>query len=368
MRQFLTFVQKECRHIFRDRWTTLILLGLPVVMLVLFGFAISTEVRNTRFVACAPTQDQATRAIIERLDASPYFSFEGLLPAGTQPDQVFRQGRASLVLVFEPDFGARLWKGGPAQVQLVADASDPNTAKTFVQYASSIILAWQADQAAAAQVPLRVQPEIKLLYNPGMKGAFNFVPGVMGMILMLICAMMTSISIAREKELGTMELLLVSPLHPLKIILAKTVPYFAISVVDLAIILLLSVHVLEVPIAGSLAALVVLSLLFIFLALSLGLLISSVVRTQLVALLISGVAMVMPVIMLSEMMFPVDSMPLVLQGLAQVVPAKWYIAAVKKVMIKGLGFAAIVQELAVLGGMTVAFLALALKNHKARLE
>ncbi|OHD79153.1 MAG: multidrug ABC transporter permease, partial [Spirochaetes bacterium RIFOXYC1_FULL_54_7] len=253
-------------------------------------------------------------------------------------------------------------------ILLVADGADPNTATTIVNYAINIIAGYRQELLETTAVPYRIESRVKLLYNPLMKGAYNFVPGVMGMILMLICAMMTSISIAREKEKGTMEVLLVSPMRPILIILAKAVPYFALSVVNLSTILLLSVHLLGVPIVGSLALLAGISLLYIFVSLALGLLISSAVDSQLVALLISGMALMVPVILLSGMMFPVENMPWPLQLLSNAIPARWYILAVKKIMIKGLGFTSVLRETAVLAGMAVFLITLSLQRFKTRLE
>jgi len=309
MRQFISFVRKEFRHILRDRWTMLILLCLPLIMLIMFGFAITTEVRNTSFTVYDPSRDVATTAIVNRIDASEYFNLGGVLRDPRDIDDIFLRGQAGLAVVFSEDFYEQMLHSGSAQIQVITDGSDPNTARIQTSYVSNIIAAYQRELAKELAVPYQITPEIRLLYNPRMKSAYNFVPGVMGMILMLVCAMMTSVSIAREKELGTMEVLLVSPIRPLKIILAKTIPYFFISIVDLATILLMSVTVLDVPIAGSLFWLVVVSLIFIFLALALGILISSVVSRQLVALLISGMAMMMAVILLSGMLFPVESMP-----------------------------------------------------------
>ncbi len=350
MNQLLSFIKKEFWHIVRDPMTLLIVFCLPVVMLVMFGFALTTEVKNSRFAIYDPINTQQTRQLAERLASNPYFIFARNLKAPSELEPAFESGEISLALLF-----------GESALELVADGSDPNTAQTLVQYASAII------SSGEGTVP-PIRTELKLLYNPGMKGAYNFVPGVMGMVLMLVCAMMTSISIAREKELGTMELLLVSPLRPIKIILAKTVPYFLLSVLDLALILLLSVYVLGVPIAGSLPCLLMLCAIYIFLSLALGLLISTVVGSQVVALLISGMALMMPVVMLSGMMFPIENMPLPLRLLAQLVPAKWFIPAVKKIMLKGLGFSAVVQELAVLGAMGLFLMAVALKKQKVRLE
>ena len=368
MKQFRSFIIKEFRHIFRDRWTMLILLFLPILMLTLFGFAITTEVKNARVAIFAPTRDAAVDAIEGRFAANEYFI---LVEEPSDPDQLegaFRRGEISLVVVFSDDFHAGMARTGDAQILLVADGADPNTATTIVNYAINIIAGYRQELLETTAVPYRIESRVKLLYNPLMKGAYNFVPGVMGMILMLICAMMTSISIAREKEKGTMEVLLVSPMRPILIILAKAVPYFALSVVNLSTILLLSVHLLGVPIVGSLALLAGISLLYIFVSLALGLLISSAVDSQLVALLISGMALMVPVILLSGMMFPVENMPWPLQLLSNAIPARWYILAVKKIMIKGLGFTSVLRETAVLAGMAVFLITLSLQRFKTRLE
>jgi len=368
MRRFLAFVGKEFRHIVRDRWTTIILLVLPVVMLTLFGFAITTELRNVKVAIYDPSRDDATRSVEESLAASPYFSELRYLAGPGGADGLFRSGEAGLVVEFGERFEENLERTGEAQVLLLIDGSDPTTAATVASYAGNIISGALRQDPAVAAAPFKVVPQVRLLYNPQMKGAYNFVPGVMGMIIILICAMMTSVSIAREKEKGTMEVLLVSPIEPILIILAKTVPYFAISVVNFATILVLSVFVLGVPIAGSFAALVAVSLLYIFLALALGLLVSTVAADQASALLVSGMGLQMPVILLSGMVFPIENMPAFLRVFSGAIPARWYIQAVRKVMIQGLGFAAISTELAVLGAMTLVALAASLGNFKTRLE
>lgn len=368
MRQFTAFVKKEFYHIFRDRWTMIILLLLPVVMLILFGFMITTEVKNTRFAIYDPSHDEATRAIVDKISSSEYFIFSGYLDHPSQIDQVFRKGEIGLVIVFGERFYENMVHTGEAQIQLIADGSDPNTASTLTRYATNLIASYQLEFLKGLNIPLQIKPEIKFLYNPGLKGAYNFVPGVMGMILMLICAMMTSVSIAREKETGTMEVLLVSPMKPLQIILSKVVPYFILSLVNLSTILLLSVFVLKVPIAGHFSLLILVSLVFIFVSLALGLLISSVVQKQMTALLISGMVLMIPVIMLSGLMFPVENMPWLLRGLSQIIPAKWYITAVKKIMIEGLGFRSVARELIILGSMAVVLIAASLKRFNYRLE
>jgi ABC-2 type transport system permease protein len=367
MKQFLSFVRKEFYHIFRDTRTILILIGIPVVQIILFGFAITTEVKNTRAAVFDPSGDVSTWRIIRQMDASAYFTIERLLNSPEEIDEVFKKGDIDFVVVFGEKFNESLLHTGEAAIQLLADATDPNRATMVTNYASSIIESYRQELMREHPLPFLIRTEIRMLYNPEMKGAYNFVPGVMGMILMLICAMMTSIAIVREKETGTMEVLLASPIKPVYIILAKMTPYFLISWFNLITILLLSVFVLDVPVSGSLFWLNLLSLLFIVVGLSLGLLISTLVRTQVAAVLASGMGLMMPVVILSGMMFPIESMPEILQWFSGIIPARWYIAAVKKLMIEGAPAVHILKEMAILSGMALVIIAVSLKKFSIRL-
>lgn len=367
MKQFIAFVRKEFFHIFRDRRTMLILLGMPVVQIILFGFAISTEVKNVRVAVLDPNNDVMTRRIIDRIDASEYFTVNRLLHSPQEVETAFREGDTDLAIVFGTRFIDRLY-AGDAEIQLITDATDPNMATTQVNYATGIIAAVQQEMMPAGIAAPTIVPDVKLLYNPQMKSTYNFVPGVMGLILMLICAMMTSISIVREKETGTMEILLVSPVRPLFVILSKAVPYFVLSFINLVTILLLSVYVLHVPVAGSLFWLIFVSLLFIFVSLALGLLISSVTRTQVAAMLASGLILMMPTMILSGMIFPIESMPLVLQMVSDVLPARWYIQAVRKLMIEGVDVVHVVKEILILAFMAIVLITISFKKFKNRLE
>jgi ABC-2 type transport system permease protein len=271
-------------------------------------------------------------------------------------------------MVFSDDFENELHQGGDAAVQLITDGTEPNQASMITGYASNILAQSMQELSEGSSAPCRIIPEIRMLYNPQAESAYNFVPGVMGMILMLICAMMTSIAIVREKENGTMEILLVSPMRPIYIILSKVTPYFTLSMVNLITILLLSVYVLGVPIAGSLSLLFFVSVIFIFLALSLGLLISNVVNTQVAAMLVSGMGLMMPVMLLSGLIFPVESMPIPLQCLSAIVPARWYVDAIRKIMIQGAEIQFVLKEIGILLFVTVALVALSLKTFKNRLN
>ncbi len=369
--QFIAFFKKEFRYIFRDTWTMIILLILPILMLILFGFGISTEIQNTRVAVFDPLRDVTTQQIVNSLSTSEYFIIDHYLSDISEVEQTLKNGDIGIIVVFEPRFNENLNRGN-ATVQLIADGSDPNTASTLVNYATAIInsspiVIGNAPTQIGTTLP-RIHCEIKLLYNPTMKGTYNIVPGVLGIVLMLICTLMTSVAIAREKETGSMEVLLVSPIKPITIIMSKTAPYLILSLFNLISLLLLSFFVLKVPIVGSLVLLIGLSLVFIFVCLSLGVLISIIAPSQIVALLVSAVIGVILTLMLSGMIFPIENLPLVLQWLAQIIPAKWFIEAARNVMIKGAGIAAIAKELTVLGGMALFLLALSVKKFNKRIE
>lgn len=368
MKQLLSFIRKEFYHILRDKTTMLILLVIPVIQIILFGFALTTEVKNTEVAVLAPTNDEASSRIIEKINASAYFDVVAKIHNTDEIQPIFRDAKAKLIVVFEDHFAERLRQTGKARIQLIADATDPNAATSFTFYASNIINSYQQELMGATTNPYQITPEIKMLYNPQMIGAFNFVPGVLGMIMLLICAMMTSIAIVREKEMGTMEILLVSPMKPIYTILSKITPYFVLSCVNFATIMLLSVFVLKVPIAGSFISLVTVSLLYIFVSLALGLLVSTLTSSQQAAMIISGMGLMLPVMLLSGMIFPIENMPVALQWLSDIVPAKWYISAVKTIMIKGLGITSVLKDVAILSLMGLVLVTISLKKFKVRLE
>ena len=478
---FLSFVRKETLHILRDPRTMLIVLGIPVVELLLFGFAISTEVNNIDFAVAAPHPSEAVRQLVERIASNDSFTFRGFLP-GSEIDRALRSGEADVVVVFADDFDRRqalrqggtfgtdgqagseglfwtdgqagaegafgtdgqagaegafgtdgqagaegsFWTDGQAgaegafgvvgptaaagsdtptgptgpigpteqtdraglseqagraglgaaeerpAVQLIFDASNPNTASAGFGYLQRILAA-DGSANGPSDGPsdgLAAAPgiELRLLYNPQMKSAYNFVPGIMGLLFILICSIMTSVSIVREKETGTMEVLLVSPVRPVWIVFAKMIPYFLLSCIDLALILLLARYVLGVPMSGSLAGIVGISILYLLLALALGLFISTIADRQATALVISAMLMLLPVIMLSGMIFPVENMPRILQALSCVIPARWYIEAVRKLMIQALPFGAVLREFAILLAMTLALVGVALRKFNDKLE
>ena len=355
MRAFQNFIVKEMRHILRDKRTMLILFGMPVVLMLLFGFAITNDVKNVRTVVVTSQMDYDTQRQVERLRSSEYFDIVATAATAANAEQMIRSQRADLAIIFANDFASK-----HSSYQLMVDAADPNMAQQWTTYAQGVM--------GSSILNSQFSIQTKLLYNPRMKSAYNFVPAIMGMLLLLICAMMTSVSIVREKERGTMEVLLVSPVRPLMIIVAKAVPYFLFAVMIMAIVLLMAHFVLGVPLAGSLLSIVGLSMLYILLALSLGLLISNVAQTQLVALLLSAMVLLLPTVMLSGMLFPVESMPTVLQYLSAIIPPRYYMSAMRKLMIMGVGFGEVLKEFAVLCFMTLLLLAVSLAKFRQRLE
>lgn len=367
MRQFLSFVRKEFQHILRDRRTMLIVLLMPVVQMILFGFAVSTEINNARVMIAGDMSDSVVKKIAERIDRNKYLEVVGWLSSVSEADARFRKNRTDVVVCFEQDFGRKLIADGHADVKIIGDGSDPNTSQMITGYVNGVIQTEQAEITGNAGGRVAVSPSVQLEYNPAMKSSYNFVPGVMGLIMMLICATMTSISIVREKETGTMELLFVSPVKPLWIVVSKAMPYMVISAINFLTIMLLARYVMDVPIRGSLGLLTLVVVVFVLTCLSLGLLISVIAKTQRTALLLAGMGLMMPTVIFSGIIFPCESMPAAVQWISHIMPAKWFVIMVRKVMIQGSGFDHIIKEFTILAGMMLFLLTVSIKKFKIRL-
>ena len=368
MKRFIGFVTKEFYHIFRDKRTMFILFGMPMVQIMLFGFAITNEINNVNIAIFDQSKDTETQQIINKISASKYFKIQNQITHETQIENVFRTGKIKAVLVFEKDFIQNLQNQKTAKVQVITDATDPNMANTITNYINAILQNY-SQQANKNNKPVyQIQTQTQLYYNPELKSVFTFVPGVMTVILMLVSAMMTSISITREKEMGTMEVLLVSPIKPFQVVIGKVFPYIFLSIINATIILLLGVFVFKMPIEGSLLLLALESILFIITALSLGILISTIAHSQQTAMMFSLAGLMLPVIILSGFIFPISSMPLPLQIMSNIIPAKWFIIIIKAIMLKGATIHTIWKETLILVGMTVFFIAVSVKKYKIRLE
>lgn len=366
MKQLWTFVRKEFYHLLRDKRTLLVLFGMPVVQVLLFGFALSTEVKNTKIGILDQDKSQTSLSFISKITANEYFEVDQNLTSIHEAEDAFKGGKIKMLVVIPAQFSHDLSSGKKAQVQLITDATDINLGNQVYQFMSNIILDFYGQETL--QQNIGVQPEIRMLYNPQLKGAPNFVPGVMAFILLLICVLMTAIAIVREKETGTMEVLLVSPMKPYIIILAKAIPYFILSMIILASILVLSVTVLDLPIKGNFFLLIGISIIFIITNLLIGIVISILTDTQQTAMLISLIGTMLPTLMLSGFMFPVENMPIALQMIGNVIPAKWYYEIVKNIMIKGTGLEVIWKHVLVLLGMMAVLFVIAVKKFKIRLE
>ena len=352
MKQFISFIIKEAKHIVRDKRTMLILFGMPIIMMLLFGYAVRNDVRNVRTVIVMSNTDYVTQQAVDRLSASEYFTITQVVATPAEAEQAIRDQKVDLAIVFGKDYAS-----GHSSLQFIVDGADPNMAQQWTQYANAVITN-----------PNNGLVNTKLLYNPQMKSAYNFVPAIMGTLLMLVCAMMTSISIVREKERGTMEVLLVSPVRPILIIIAKVIPYLVLAFIILIVILLMANSLLGVPLQGSVFWIFVISTVYILLALSLGLLVSNIAKTQLVALLLSAMVLLMPIVMLSGMFFPIESMPKVLQYVSAIIPTRYYTSAMRKLMIMGVGVRQVMHEMIVLICMLIGLLGLSLAMFNKRLE
>jgi ABC-2 type transport system permease protein len=368
MKRFIGFVKKEFYHIFRDRRSLFILFGMPIVQILLFGFAITNEINNVDIAILDHSKDANTQEIINKISASKYFSINQLISNEKEIEAVFKKGKVKAVLTFEKDFSKNLIKENKATVQIIADATDPNTANTISNYVNAILKNYQQGLNKNTQISYQIVSQTRMVYNPELKSVFMFVPGVMTVILMLVSAMMTSISITREKELGTMEILLVSPLKPIQVIVGKVVPYIFLSVINATVIILLGLFVFNMPVQGSMFLLGLESVLFIITALALGILISTISATQQTAMMISLMGLMLPVILLSGFIFPISSMPMPLQIISNIIPAKWFIIIIKGIMLKGVGLQYLWKETLILLGMTLFFIALSAKKYKIRLE
>lgn len=366
MRLFFAFVAKEFLHILRDGRTTLILLVLPVVQVVLFGYALNTDVSNVKIAVFDQSKDVISRRVVGDIMHNEYFTVVDHAGSLEEVDELLRRGKIDLALIVPPAFMESVLQSQGANLQLIVDASNPNSARIAENYVTAVAMR-AMPRAPGMTMPFHVEMVNRMLLNPSVKSTYSFVPGIIGLVFIIICSVMTSVSIVREKEQGSMEVLLASPLRSTSMVLAKMVPYVVFSFINLITILLLAYFVMGVPIRGSLFLLFVFSLIYILFSLSFGLLVSSMVKEQSSAIMITGIGMMLPTLLLSGLIFPLASMPAFLQWLSYGVPARWYISGLKRVMIQGIGWGGLWQEMLILLFMTVVTTLLALRNIKPRL-
>jgi ABC-2 type transport system permease protein len=369
MKRFVGFVRKEFLHIFRDLRTMIILFGIPAVLILLFGFVISTDLKNARIAILDLSNDETTQKISDKICSSGFFTRGKNLLNFNDVDKVLRGNKIKAVIIFEKDFGRKLISEGKAVISIITDGSEPNTATLATNYITAIVSDFNRELAGmSSSGNIMVQPELRMFYNPTLKSQHMFVPGVITMIMILICALMTSITITREKEFGTMEVLLVSPLKPIQIILGKVLPYFILSFADVIMILLLSRFVFGLHVKGSLILLLAESMLYILMSLSIGILISTIAKTMQQAIFISLVGMMLPTVLLSGFIFPIENMPAIYGWISAILPPRYFIVIIKNIMIKGTGFLYVWKETLILIFFTIATIALSVRNFKIRLQ
>ena len=366
MHQLLSFIHKEFLHILRDPRTLIILFGIPAAQILIFGYVISMDIRDAQIAVVDLAHDEVSRRLINIFDASDFFDVTRFLNSVDDAEGVLRSGTVKQVLVFEAGFGARLLRDGEAQLNLITDASEPNRGRLIASYSEALVSDFNRELATPSTI--KIIPTMRMYYNPALKSEYMFVPGLMTLILMLICALMTSVTITREKEFGTMEVLLVSPLRPIQIILGKVIPYLVLAFGDVLLILAMANFVFGLPVKGSLLLLLLESILYIGLALSLGILISTVSNTMQQAMFISLIGLMLPSILLSGFIFPLENMPKFYQIISLFLPPRWFIVIIKNIMLKGTGLKFVWKETLVLLAMTVVFIGISAKKFKIRLE
>lgn len=366
--QFLAFTRKEFFHILRDRKTLLVLVVLPISQLLIFGFALNSSLTEMPTAVLDMSNDRMSRQIVSEIDASSTFKVVEHVSSMQEVDELFKSGKLSQVFVFMPGFEREIKRTGKGNMQVIMDASLQINASTLESYILATLLTYQQKINAGRELPIQIVPEVKMRYNPRLNSAFHFVPGVIGIVLMLVCSMMASLAIVKEKESGTMEVLLVSPVRPPVIILAKLVPYLLIGMVNIVVILLISVFVLKVPVAGNIFLLFFVGTIFTLSSLALGIMVSVLTKTQRSAIIISIAGLMLPAITLSGFIFPLDSLSMGMKVIVHAMPVTLFISAARNIMIKGLGMEAVYPELCGLVVITVILIVISIKCFKNRLS
>jgi len=364
---FKELVKKEFYHIIRDPRILLLIFILPLVLILLFGFVITTEIKNAKIAIYDKSRDNITRKLKSKIIASKYFEKGARIQNEADLERRLKSGQIKEVVVFENDFAEKLTRYKEAHVQIITDASAPNTANLLSNYTRAIIQDY-INEINPNNLSFGIDIKSRMLYNPEMEGEFMFVPGVIALVITLISALMTAIALTREKETGTFEMLLVSPFKSGHIILGKVITYAFLAFLALLFSFLMSIIVFQLPVKGSFIMLMAESLLFILTTLSLGVLFSTLSDNQLKAMMMASVGLMMPTTLLSGFIFSIENMPQPIQWISCIVPARWYITILKDIMYKGIGIQFFWQETLILLFMLFFFILFSIINFKTRLE
>jgi len=368
MKRFMAFVRKEFLHIFRDFRTLIILFGLPAAQILIFGYAVRTDLQNAGIAVLDNARDEVSKELTQKIEASEFFNIRRQLSSYDEIDATFRQGKIKAIIIFPERMASDIAREGKATVGIIADGAEPNTASLVTGYLTGILSDYSATltKDITPAMPL-INPEVRMYFNPNLESHFMFVPGVITLILILICALMTSVTIVREKEFGTMEVLLVSPLKPWQIIVGKVTPYFFLSLVNIIVILLMAWFVFGLPVKGSVALLIAECMLYILLGLSIGIMVSASTSKMENAIFISFLALMLPSILLSGFIFPIENMPKIYDYVSMVLPPRWFVDVIRAIMIKGAGFSYVWKETVILACMTMFFMVISSRKFKTRL-
>ncbi len=366
MKELIYFIKKEFLHIFRDSKSLIILFGLPIIQIILFGFALTNEITNVDFAVYDNSKSHTSQRLINKINATDFFTLQAYITNPDKMEEALISNSVKFVLVIDSDFAQSYPQGKQGKIQLLLDASDPNIATNIRAYLNNIITDFSQEEFPSLEKSDFMT--VKMFYNPQVKSAYLFIPGLMAFILTLISAFMTSITLTREKELGNMEILLISPLKPYQIIVGKVIPYAILSIINIANILLLGKLVFGMPLNGSLLLLSLESLLFLLNSLALGILISSFTNSRQVAMMVALAGLLLPTMLLSGFIFPVSNMPKVLQYFSQVIPATHFITILKGIMIKGIGISYLIKETSILALLTLLFISISIKKFNVRLD
>lgn len=355
--------RKEFLHVIRDPRSLGMAIAIPMLLLLLFGYALSLDVDQVPLVVWDQSDSPDSRELVSRFVGSRYFSFIGPVRSNAELNRAVDTGRALVALVIPPDFARRIATGHDAPVQFIADGSDANTASMAIGYARATALTYSQsvilDQVRRAgkrapDVPLDIRTRV--WFNEDMESRNYIVPGLIAVIMMVIAGLLTSLTVAREWERGTMEQLIATPILGPELILGKLLPYFAIGMTDVLIAVAMGQFLFHVPLRGSVALVFAMSAVFLTTALSLGMMISIVTKNQLVANQLAIIVTFLPAFLLSGFIYPISNMPVVLQGMTHVIPARYFVAMLKGIYLKGIGLEVLGLEaalLALLGAVVI---------------
>jgi ABC-2 type transport system permease protein len=363
---FRSLIRKETLHILRDRRTLAVLLLMPLVQVLLFGYALRTDVGEVRLSVVGPSLDEAGRSLLRELDASESIEVVGYSSVDAGVDGQFRRGDVDAALLLPAGFGPDLRRGG-AELLVLYDGLDPTRGRTIQAYVAGAIRSWERERYPVRPAGV-VVPVTRMRFNPTLASANLFVPGLLAFVLTIVSALMTAITIARERETGTMEVLLVSPVRPAQVVVAKVLPYVGLAFFNAVTTLIVARIAFDVALRGSVLLLLAQCALYVLVALALGVLVSSRAKDQRTAMMAVLLGMMLPTMLLSGFIFPISSLPPLIQPLTNVVPTTWFIVIARGIMLKGVGMEVLWEETLILAGMAVVLLGLSARNVRERLE